>query len=334
MKNLTDSKATFSFDGPLAFLNDWKYNLGTNMLTPAGSQQLYDSGVQSYYRYSALYNSSRPTKPVVRTTSQSRMVDSATYFNLGFFGKNASNLVNLEELIEADNFNSTLSPDMTCPNAKNIHKSDEKVEIWLEKYLAGAVTRFSKHVQGFKLEPKLIFGMQALCAYETFAYGMSDFCPLFTKAEWQGYSYAVDLYFSWDHFNSPTGPAQGIGWGQELVSRLKNASFTGPPTSQNMTLDSNPTYFPTNEPLNLDFSHDSQIVSVLAALNFTQFGGKLDPEKLDIKRNFMTSHITPFAARLFFEVGTSRIVGTRAPSNPVLFSLHLCSAGPVLPQRR
>jgi hypothetical protein len=77
------------------------------MLTPAGSQQLFDSGIQSYYRYSALYNASaQQHKPIVRTTSQSRMIDSATYFNLGFFGKNAASLTNLEVLIESDNFNS------------------------------------------------------------------------------------------------------------------------------------------------------------------------------------------------------------------------------------
>lgn len=88
-------------------MNDWKYNLGSNLLTPAGSQQLYDSGVQSYYRYSALYNSTaQKHKPVVRTTSQSRMLDSATYFNLGFFGKNAADLVDLEVLIESNKFNS------------------------------------------------------------------------------------------------------------------------------------------------------------------------------------------------------------------------------------
>lgn len=105
--NLTQSNTTFNFDGPLSFMNDWKYTLGSNLLTPAGSQQLYDSGVQSYYRYSALYNSTaQKHKPVVRTTSQSRMVDSATYFNLGFFGKNAANLVETEVLIESNNFNS------------------------------------------------------------------------------------------------------------------------------------------------------------------------------------------------------------------------------------
>lgn len=107
ISNLTMSNTTFGFDGPLSFLNDWTYDLGSNLLTPAGSQQMYDSGVQSYYRYSALYNSTaQKHKPIVRSTSQSRVIDSATYYNLGFFGKNAPDLVEVEVLIESEGFNS------------------------------------------------------------------------------------------------------------------------------------------------------------------------------------------------------------------------------------
>ena len=63
---------------------------------------------------------------------------------------------------------------------------EPKVQKWLQTYLAPTIQRFQKHVQGFTLTPKLVFGMQALCAYETYAVGVSDFCPLFNKAEWQG----------------------------------------------------------------------------------------------------------------------------------------------------
>lgn len=304
ISNLTRSNTSFSFSGPLHFLNNWEYTLGSNKLTPAGSQQLYDSGVQSYYRYSALYNATaQQHKPIVRTTSQSRMIDSATYFNLGFFGKDAASLANLEVLIESDNFNSTLSSGESCTNAEDFHMSEPKVQTWLDTYLKHAVDRFQHHVQGFSLTPRLVFGMQALCAYETYAIGVSDFCPLFTKEEWRGFEYANDLHFSWSYGSaSPTGRAQGIGWGQEMVTRMKNATFAGPITSQNATLDQDKTYFPTDQRFYFDFSHDSVIVSVLAALNFTQFDGQLDPTTMDTKRNFVLSHLAPFAARLFFEV--------------------------------
>lgn len=118
-----------------------------------------------------------------------------------------------------------------------------------------------------------------------------------------GFEYALDLHYNWSYGSAnPTGRAQGIGWGQELVTRMKKAKFIGPITSQNSTVDQNDALFPTDQRLYFDFSHDSIMVSVLAALNFTQFNTELDPNKIDKKRNFVLSHIAPFAARLFFEV--------------------------------
>ncbi|MCO5590891.1 hypothetical protein L7F22_044866 [Adiantum nelumboides] len=77
------SSVTLNATGPLAFLNHWKYELGVGHLTAAGAQQMFDSGVQSFYRYGALFNASKlASKPVLRTTSQHRMVDSASHWAL------------------------------------------------------------------------------------------------------------------------------------------------------------------------------------------------------------------------------------------------------------
>lgn len=119
----------------------------------------------------------------------------------------------------------------------------------------------------------------------------------------QGFEYALDLHYNWSYGSAnPTGRAQGIGWGQELVTRIKVANFTGPITSQNLTVDQDKNLFPTDQRFYFDFSHDSSMISVLTALNFTQFNAELDSEQIDKKRNFVLSHIAPFAARLFFEV--------------------------------
>ena len=37
-----------SFTGPLAFLNTWKNQLGAEILTPVGKQELFDSGTLQY----------------------------------------------------------------------------------------------------------------------------------------------------------------------------------------------------------------------------------------------------------------------------------------------
>jgi hypothetical protein len=65
-----------------------------------------------------------------------------------------------------------------------------------------------------------------LCAYETVALGYSSFCPLFKKSEWKAYEYRSDLYWWYSgSFGYPQARAQGVGWLQELVSRLTHSEF-------------------------------------------------------------------------------------------------------------
>lgn len=70
----------------------------------------------------------------------------------------------------------------------------------------------------------------------------------------------------------------------------------------NTTLDNNTVTFPTHQALNLDFSHDSNIVSILVAFGLTQFAEYLPPTRILPDREFMMSHIEPFAGRLDIEV--------------------------------
>lgn len=116
--NATNLTAT----GPLSFLNDWSYTLGAEVLVAVGRQQLFDSGVKAFLRYGGLYNESTQThKPVVRTTSQSRMLDSARYFALGFWGYEAPEKINLEVILEGEGFNNTLAPYDTCNNSNTLY---------------------------------------------------------------------------------------------------------------------------------------------------------------------------------------------------------------------
>lgn len=41
---IANASETLSTKGPLAFLKDWKYQLGAEILVPKGRQELYDSG--------------------------------------------------------------------------------------------------------------------------------------------------------------------------------------------------------------------------------------------------------------------------------------------------
>ncbi len=95
------------------------------------------------------------------------------------------------------------------------------------------------------------------CAYETVALGYSAFCPLFTDKEWKGYQYRWDIYWWYgSSFGSPVSRAQGLGWVQELTSRLTHTPITQFNSSINSTLH-NEIHFPVNDPLYVDFTHDT-----------------------------------------------------------------------------
>ena len=92
--------------------------------------------------------------------------------------------------------------------------------------------------------------------------GSSDFCGLFTQAEWEGFEYTLDLEYWYDYaWGSAIGRAQGLGYLQELVARLTGQYIKSSVSSVNSTLDDNATTFPLNQTFYMDMSHDDIIVS-------------------------------------------------------------------------
>ena len=63
----------FEASGPLSFLNEWKFELGAEILVPRGRQELFESGILHYYQYGQLYNPN--SKIIARTTTQDRMLN-------------------------------------------------------------------------------------------------------------------------------------------------------------------------------------------------------------------------------------------------------------------
>lgn len=292
--------------GPLEFLNSWTYQLGAEVLVPNGAKELFDSGVKSWYQYGALYDpKTQPHKPVVRTTSQERMMESARYFTAGFFGLDAPNLINLEVILEGAGFNNTLAPYDTCNDSNTIEAGDTVLDPkWKSTYLANATSRLQPHIPGLNLTADLVYGMQSLCAYETVGLGSSSFCQLFTQEEWEGFEYALDLEFWGDYsFGSQTGRAQGVGLAQDVLARLTNTTIDPALMTMQNTSLLNSTFFPLDQLIYLDFTHDDVLASVLTAFNYTQvLGETLDPSHPQAKRTDKLSHITPYAARLVFEI--------------------------------
>ncbi|KAJ2891454.1 histidine acid phosphatase [Zalerion maritima] len=299
MAGASDIKAK----GDLSFLNEWSYGLGLEILVPKGRQELFDSGILHSYMYSALYNPN--SKIIVRTTTQDRMLKSAEYWLTGFFGIEWPKNATLEVIIDAPGFNNSLAGYMACSNGETgVAKGGKNAsEIWIQKYLKDATTRINDLIEGIDLTADDVYAMQTMCPYETVAYGFSLFCNLFTYDEWVGFGYSTDLYFAGNHgFQSPVGRATGLGYQQEVIARLKNHTLGYSGSNINVTLDNNEATFPLNQSLYFDFSHDTNIFSILTAFGLRQFAPLLPAGEYPGHHDLTVSHITPFGARLDIEI--------------------------------
>jgi len=354
LTNFTSANPTKLFTGPLTFLNTYRYIMSESYLTNIGAATEFQSGVTFWNRYGrTLYNSSvgqlaynpnfpngtaRP-KPVLRTTSQSRIWNSQINWALGFFGQsftttpnptiaNATSFFNIVINPEGGTENNTLASYDSCLNDNNSpigDLGDLDLESYIEIYLKDATARFQQYApSGFTFNANDTYAMQSICAYESGYIGISDFCTLFTLDEWTGFENTLDMEYYYDYsYGNPTGRAQGIGYLQELIARLTNQYITSSNSSVNYTLTNNPTDFPLGEKFYADFTHDDIIISTLTAMSMDYFK---DPPSLtqyppDPNRHFILSHLTPFGGRLITEViGCSSANPTPYPSHRTYYS--------------
>ncbi|KAK5944476.1 hypothetical protein PMZ80_003758 [Knufia obscura] len=301
--NITHN-STATWTGALSFLNGWKYTLGAEILVARGRQELFDSGVLFYYNYGHLYNTS--TKLVSRTTTQDRMLKSAEYFMAGFFGLEWTQNATLEPIIEQNGFNNSLAGYFQCNNSNNYRSTggSNASVVWENIYLADATKRLRALSGNYNWTVADSYNAQTLCPYETVAYGYSNWCNLFTYDEWQGFEYSIDLQFQGNNgWLAPTGRGVGIGYVEELYARLQGHLYNLAPgaTNVNRTLDTTDATFPLNQSLYMDFSHDTNIYSILTALGMRQFSDELANNTITPNRNVTVSHITPFGARVVWE---------------------------------
>ncbi|KAF8839264.1 phosphoglycerate mutase-like protein [Paxillus ammoniavirescens] len=316
-KRLHESAKEWEATGRLAFLNDWTYKLGEEVLTPFGRQQLYDLGVSMRLKYGFLLEkfTAQNRLPVFRTESQDRMHASAINFALGFFGWPIEGKYEQVLMIEASGFNNTLAPYDTCPNANTHGKADRSLDYvreWTGIYLEEARERLQAELkpadgdgEGFTLEIEDIYRMQQMCAYETVALGYSKFCELFTEDEWEGFNYALDLSFWYDSsFGSPVARVQGLGYLQELISRLTHTPVATHNSSTNATLHADDRTWPVTDVMYVDATHEVVVLNVLTALNLSTLAatGALPADHIPSNRSFRAADLAPFATNVQFQL--------------------------------
>lgn len=316
-------------EGDYAFLRTYNNSWPAATLTPFGTNELYQAGIKFYERYECL---ARDTVPFVRTSSADRVVTSGEAWNSGFQDtkdtdwfadqSQAAPVINVV-LEEGDTFNNTLDHSL-CTNFENSDHADDVQAGFAAIFVPKILTRVQPHLPGVTLTTTDIIYLMDMCAFDTVARTsdaseLSPFCDLFTNSEWKEYNYYASLgkYYGYSAGN-PLGPAQGIGFTNELIARL-----TGTPvqdeTSTNHTLDSSATTFPLNATLYADFSHDDGLEPIFAAMglfNGTSPLSETKVESVEQTNGFSAAWTVPFAARMYVELMTCQ--GEKEPLVRVL----------------
>ena len=83
----------------------------------------------------------------------------------------------------------------------------------------------------------------------------------------QGCSFKHPIRYN-SAFGSPVASAQGIGYVQELVSRLTHTPIETHNSSTNATLDDNPITFPLGQSLYVDATHEVVVLNSQFLLRF------------------------------------------------------------------
>jgi hypothetical protein len=301
-----------TYQGKYAFLANYTYTLGADQLTLFGEQEMINSGVKFYNRYSSL---TAQNVPFVRAASENRVVVSAQNFTQGYHTAKASSGADqyypypITIISEDAGSNNTLNHGLCTkfengPN-KNIASSAQAK--WANVFVPAIQSRLNNDLQGANLTISDTIAIMDLCPYNTVASdngSVSDFCALFTEAEFHQYNYyqTLNKYYGYSYGN-PLGPTQGVGFANELIARLTNTSVQDN-TSSNRTLDSDPTTFPLGLPLYADFSHDNDMTAIYSALGL--FNGTTPLSNTTITEaeqanGYSSAWTVPFAARAYFE---------------------------------
>lgn len=311
-KNVT-SRA--SFTGKYAFLKSYKYNLGENDLTPFGESQLVDSGVKFYQRYE---NLTRETVPFMRASGSDRVIASGEKFGQGFqqaksqdqYARRNQTAPAVSVIIEeGETFNNTLDHG-TCTKFENSELSHNVRDNFTDIFAPAIRDRLQSDLPGVKLSNSDVVYLMDMCSFDTVARTadaseLSPFCHLFTDKEWTKYNYLLSLkkYYGYGAGN-PLGPAQGIGYTNELIARLTQTPVHDH-TSTNHTLDTNPSTFPLNAQLYADFSHDNAMLSIFFALGLYNNTNNLPRETVTSASEsggYSAAWAVPFGARAYVEM--------------------------------
>ncbi|KAF2847723.1 phosphoglycerate mutase-like protein [Plenodomus tracheiphilus IPT5] len=324
-----------TFEGSLAFLNDWKlfwsddddleHLTGTGPFS--GTLSAFTTGVRLRTRYQHLvsnHTSSLSGHPLTIWASKShRVVKTALHFALGFFSRDHGSIYSaqLTEITEDSSAGAnTLTPGRTClinrrdtdeGQARGLRKRDE----YRATYTPPIRQRLREQT-GMTFRDEEIYAMQEMCGFETLVRGYSDWCNVFTRHEFLAFEYARDVLH---YYRAGPGNKYAATMGWLWLNATTNLLGEGPKAG----------------PFFLSFVHDGDIAPMLTALDVVNDEEDLPTTHIRHNRKWRLSQISPMSGRIIFELlscATDRPAGVakfvRLNINDGITALPDCNNGP------
>ncbi|KAF4447126.1 hypothetical protein F53441_9271 [Fusarium austroafricanum] len=303
-------KSVTNYGKGYEWLKDYTYKLGSEDLTDLGQEQMIDSGKAFYERYIRL---AEKTEPFVRASGSDRVIMSSYNFTQGFYASRGEPgddyTSNILVIPEEPGINNTLSHGSCASFEDDDEVGDNDAQTaWGNKFLPPIRDRLNRNLQKAKLSLKETIYLMDLCPFNTVdtpdGAGQSRFCDLFSNEDWRSYDYYMTLgkYYKYGNGNK-MGPTQGVGYVNELVSRLTRKPVDDH-TTTNRTLDADPETFPLDRALYADFSHDNTMVAIFSAMGLYNSTSKLPKHHIvpAIRAHgYSSAWVVPFAARMYVE---------------------------------
>ncbi|KAF5621278.1 3-phytase A [Fusarium sp. NRRL 52700] len=303
-------KSVTNYGKGYEWLKDYEYSLGSEDLTDFGQDQMTDSGKAFYERYIGL---AEKTEPFMRASGSDRVIMSSHNFTQGFYAsRGESGDDHTDDILvipEEPGINNTLSHGTCSSFEDNDEIGDNSAQTtWGNKFLPPIRDRLNRNLHKAKLSLQETIYLMDLCPFNTVntpdGVGQSRFCDLFSTEDWRSYDYYMTLgkYYEYGNGNA-MGPTQGVGYVNELVSRLTRKPVNDH-TTTNRTLDANPETFPLDRALYADFSHDNTMVSIFSAMGLYNSTSKLPKHHIvpAIRAHgYSSAWVVPFAARMYVE---------------------------------
>jgi hypothetical protein len=166
------------------------------------------------------------------------------------------------------------------------------------------IARLQSQASGINLTATDAIAMLQLCSYETHALGYSAFCNLFSEEDFLNYEYFYDLSFYYNNGpGSPVAAAQGKGYLDEYIGRF-TGKYPSANSALNETFDNTSTFFPFDQSIYADATHEVVVLDALTAFNLTALfnGPPLSPSRNHRQNSFVASKIVPFATHFTTQV--------------------------------